>query len=165
MDILDWDPRVLVRRSCVDVDRWLRGFVLVAAIAAAGGGGTRGRAWMIGGDRGRRADGRLGGSTGGPDVHPRDLFVVFLRMAGLLLIGGVLTHAVNLIGMRAPAELSYYGIIPMMLVVGVWFLLGAPALVARLRWPEASAAAPTEPAPPPATWVAVGSGAWRGCSC
>ncbi|MFO0933333.1 MAG: hypothetical protein U1E39_11565 [Planctomycetota bacterium] len=90
-------------------------------------------------------------------MHPRDLFVVFLRMAGLLLIGGALTHAVNLIGMSAPAELAYYGIIATMLVVGVWCLLGAPALVARLRWPEASAAAPTEPLPPPpATWVAVG---------
>ncbi len=99
-------------------------------------------------------------------MHPRDLFVVFLRMAGLLLIGGVLTHAVNLIGMSAPAELAYYGIIATMLVVGVWFLLGAPALVARLRWPEASAAAPTEPLPRrPRRGSRWGSGAWRGCSC
>lgn len=90
-------------------------------------------------------------------MHARDLFMVFLRMAGLLLIGGALTHAVNLIGMSAPAELAYYGIIATMLVVGVWFLLGAPALVARLRWPDVPATVPTEPVPPPpATWVAAG---------
>lgn len=90
-------------------------------------------------------------------MHARDLFVVFLRMAGLLLIGGALTLAVGMIGVRAPEQLAYYGLVATMLVVGIWFVLGAPVLVARLRWPDVPATAATAAVPPtPATWVAAG---------
>lgn len=90
-------------------------------------------------------------------MRSRDLFVVLLRGAGLLLLWGVLVLALQFL---VPDSTTFQGTVGVVLVVAavvvfaVWLLLGAPALATRLRWPDPPPDG-HEPALPPRAWAAA----------
>lgn len=88
----------------------------------------------------------------------RDLFVVMLRGAGLLLLWGIVVVALQfLVPGRGDFDASAVGaalLVPALGLVAVWLLMGAPSLTARLRWPDPPPGG-NEPAPPPCAWAAA----------
>lgn len=90
-------------------------------------------------------------------MRSRDLFVVLLRGVGLLLLWGMLVLALQFL---SPVRWEVGGgaavvlLVAALVLLAAWLLMGAPALTARLRWPDPPPDG-AEPAPPPRAWVAA----------